>query len=489
MKGDKADIYVSWPCKQRNLLKYKTSCKLKVYQFIINNCLPKISRLSDCLIVNFAWCFLLISCTGQNKITGLSNKNTIEVAAEQLINTPNLSAAHIGICIYDANENKTLYNFNSDKYFIPASNTKIITCYAAMKYLGDSLNGLKVFADSNRVLIAPTGDPTILHSDFANQPVIDFLKKQPLPIFYIGSNWKENSLGSGWSWDDYQDYYAAERSALPVYGNTVTASGTRNNYSIQPSYFSKYFSVLSADTGLYINSVQRSLIANIFEATQFGNEIKKESVPFITSDSLSICLLNDTLHKTISQLASGRFIPSPTNQFYYIHSQPTDSLLKIMMHRSDNFYAEQSLLMVSNQVLGIMNDEKIIDTLLNSDFMNMPQKPRWVDGSGLSRYNLFTPQDFVWILEKMRNEFTWHRITTIFPSGGNGTLAGYYKNSSNRIFAKSGTLSNNLSLSGFIITQKNKTFIFSVMIGNHMDKAADVRAGIEKMLTSIIENN
>ena len=35
----------------------------------------------------------------------------------------------------------------------------------------------------------------------------------------------------------------------------------------------------------------------------------------------------------------------------FIKTQPTDSLLKPMMHRSDNFFAEQSLLMVSNERL------------------------------------------------------------------------------------------------------------------------------------------
>ena len=61
-----------------------------------------------------------------------------------------------------------------------------------------------------------------------------------------------------------------------------------------------------------------------------------------------------------------------------------------------------------------MNDEKIIDTLLKTDFKDLPQKPRWVDGSGLSRYNLFTPQDFVAILNKMKNEFGMERIKVIF---------------------------------------------------------------------------
>ena len=119
----------------------------------------------------------------------------------------------------------------------------------------------------------------------------------------------------------------------------------------------------------------------------------------------------------------------------------------------------------------------------------MPQKPKWVDGSGLSRYNLISPQDFVFVLEKMKNEFAWNRITTILPTGNSGTLSGLYKNYVGKIYAKTGTVSNNLALSGYIITNQNKQLIFSVMVNNHQASAAAIRRSIEKFITAIIEKN
>jgi D-alanyl-D-alanine carboxypeptidase/D-alanyl-D-alanine-endopeptidase (penicillin-binding protein 4) len=156
-----------------------------------------------------------------------------------------------------------------------------------------------------------------------------------------------------------------------------------------------------------------------------------------------------------------------------------------MMHRSDNFFAEQTLLMVSNERLGVMSDEKIIDTLLKTDFKDLPQKPRWADGSGLSRYNLFTPQDFVAILNKMKNEFGMERMKNIFPTGNEGTLTNYYKTESGFIFAKTGTLSGVVSLSGFLYTKKNKLLIFSVLVNNHNSSATAVRRAVEKFVEGI----
>ena len=156
-----------------------------------------------------------------------------------------------------------------------------------------------------------------------------------------------------------------------------------------------------------------------------------------------------------------------------------------MMHRSDNFFAEQSLLMVSNELLGVMNNEKIIDTLLKTDFKDLPQKPRWVDGSGLSRYNLFSPQDFVFILNKMKNDFGMDRIKNILPTGNEGTLRNYYIAERKTIFAKTGSLSGVVSISGFLYTKKNKLLIFSVLVNNHNGSATDVRRSVEKFIEGI----
>jgi D-alanyl-D-alanine carboxypeptidase/D-alanyl-D-alanine-endopeptidase (penicillin-binding protein 4) len=158
-----------------------------------------------------------------------------------------------------------------------------------------------------------------------------------------------------------------------------------------------------------------------------------------------------------------------------------------MMHRSDNFFAEQSLLMVSNELLGVMNDSKIIDTLLKTDFKDLPQKPRWVDGSGLSRYNLFSPQDFVFILNKMKTDFGIDRIKNILPTGNEGTLGSRFVTDSNYIFAKTGTLSGVVALTGFLYTKKNKLLIFSVLVNNHNASAAGVRNAVEKFIHGIRE--
>ena len=111
-----------------------------------------------------------------------------------------------------------------------------------------------------------------------------------------------------------------------------------------------------------------------------------------------------------------------------------------------------------------------------------------MDGSGLSRYNLFTPEDFVAILNKMKEEFAWYRITYIFASGGSGTLGNYYKNGSGKIYAKTGSLSNNVALSGYLITKSGHELTFSVLVSNYTGNSTGIRRAVEKFLMNVMEN-
>ena len=386
---------------------------------------------------------------------------------------------NIGISIYEPATNKYWYNYNAEKYFIPASNTKLFTLYAGMKYLGDSLVGLRYFVDGNTTFILPTGDPTFLHPDYIKQPVFGFLEKQNEIV--ISKPVDVESYGNGWAWNDYMDDYMVPRSTFPIYGNLLNIKWIQTgNIKLTPAYFQKY---------VLLNQVfQKGFkVIKSFNADSLSflpGEEKNQTTPFIADISTVKKLLDDTLKST-------RPISTTLNSFAatsVIHSQPSDSLFKPMMHRSDNFFAEQTLLMASNEHLGFMSDEIMIDSLLNNDLKELPQRPKWVDGSGLSRYNLFTPKDFVFILGKIKKDFGWERIKNILATGGEGTLKYYFKKDAGLIYAKTGTLSNNCALSGYLITKKNKLLIFSVLTNNYITGATPVRRAVEKYIEYIREN-
>jgi len=450
------------------------------------------SRLSFTLGV-LCFTFYISSCSIQKQVAKSANENVLSNKA--------LTAAHVGISIFEPGANKYLYNYQGDKYFVPASNVKIPTCYAAMKYLGDSLVGLRYqIVNDTLIIVKSTGDPTFLHDDFRVQRVYSLLKKYKY-ISFSGDLFSEDFLGSGWTWNDYMEYYTAQRSDFPIYGNIVKFKWEdESNISVSPPVFLKNIAIHEQLKAGF--DIIKPWEENVFNFLS-GN-IKYKEVPF-RPDVLTVkYLLQDTLGCFVNSnfdtekyaqstelifIKQGDVVRVPNDPISHIftplHSQPTDSLLKPMMHRSDNFFSEQSLLMVSNEMLGIMNDEKIIDTLLKTDFKDLPQKPRWADGSGLSRYNLFTPQDFVAILQKMKNEFGMERIKDILPTGGEGTISNYYKADSGYIYGKTGTLSGVVAFSGYLYTKKGKPLIFSTLVNNHQASSTEVRRAVEKFLQGV----
>lgn len=418
------------------------------------------------------------------------------IATKHLAGDSSLSQAHTGIAVYDPQKKRYLYRLQAEKYFVPASNTKIFSTYAAMKLLGDQLPGIRYVELDTAIVLIPTGDPTLLHRDYLPQPVADFVRRAAKPLYIDASAWSTPALGYGWSWDDYSAYYMAERSPLPVYGNVVRW------YQVKGKKEQPTTPADTVDTFIYSDPeldgpvnfgkpersfrVDRARDQNAFTIIEGDEKRAETDVPFVTNGvETALALLRDSLHKEI------RILETPLKKSLLltskdIYSRPVDSMLQPMMWRSDNFFAEQTLLMAGSALTGQLNMSSGVQAVSKNLLQDIPDKPRWVDGSGLSRYNLFTPRDFVWVLDRMKNEFPWERIATIFPTGGKGTLRSYV-GEQGRLYAKTGTLSGVIALSGYVITKKNRTLIFSILINNHQQPTAVLRARMGSFLKELIE--
>ena len=422
-----------------------------------------------------------------------------------------LRTAHVGVYVYDDSAKKVIADYQSDKYFTPASNTKLFTLYAGMKYLGDSLVGARYTENDTALWLIPSGDPSFLHPDFQSQPVFDLLKKTRKKIYLVDNGFQETPLGPGWAWDDYNDDYSVERSQFPVYGNfirwTQQKSTLRSNAAFPETATVSSSPEISWPVRFNPDSLPKTFLvkrladSNVF-TIRLGNETDiSQDVPFVTFNMNSAAaLLRDTIGKPI-------FLRTPTHitSTAYdatdnirlgatifpstVHSRLVDSIFIPMMHRSDNFFAEQTLLMVSDERLGYMKDEIIIDTLLNGALADLPQKPSWVDGSGLSRFNLFTPQDFVTLLIKFKNEFGMDRMKRILPTGGKGTLKNHYLAGNGYVFAKTGSLTGVICLSGYVYTANKHLLEFSILVNNEIESGPAIRREVETYVESLRRNN
>lgn len=432
--------------------------------------------------------FLLFSACSSTKLITRKEQKTLK---HQIADSPIFKKGFTGFQLYDPVSKTVLHEQSADKYFTPASNTKIFTYYAASQILGDYVPALKYITRGDSLIFWGTGDPSLLHPHITdNQKVIDFLNQQTAQLFYCPDNFMEERYGAGWMWDDYPYYFQVEMSALPIYGNfiRVEAQPRSQNFTITPGHFTnqvKGVSTMGGQTARFYRQRNNNIIE--YNEKPSGQTSLDRELPFLYSDDLVLQLLRDSVKQNI-QLITG--IGSPPEESQTIYGAPTDSILQRMMQISDNFLAEQLILLCASEVFDTLNIRKGIGFVKDSILNESPDELLWYDGSGLTRYNQFTPRSVVHVLEKIYTDIPRDKWQAIFPAGGQtGTIKNYFGNQPHPyVYAKTGTIRNVRCLSGYVLTKSGKTLIFSFMNNAIPGSSRPWTKEMEKVLGWIYEN-
>jgi D-alanyl-D-alanine carboxypeptidase/D-alanyl-D-alanine-endopeptidase (penicillin-binding protein 4) len=393
-----------------------------------------------------------------------------------------------GFALYDLDKRKMITGQNEDKYFIPASNTKLFTFYAGLKMLKDSVAGLNYVERGDSLIFWSTADPSFLNREFKEQKIFQKLSTSNKKLYWANGLYKNDFYGVGWSYDDYNDYYQPELSELPIYGNAVYFSEKNNKLSSYPEILNSGELTINIDATLKTARfrVIRDIFNNSFSTPNMAIPTGyTQTVPFRASNLLITELLKQHLpgFTGISTLK----MPQDVKTW---NSIPSDTLFRQMLLPSDNFVAEHILLNIAASNGMEMSTPVVINHLVKNYLSDLPDKPFWVDGSGLSRQNLFTPRSIVKLCEKIYDEVDdENRLFDLLPQGGKtGTLKNIYKSEKPFVFAKTGSLSNTHNLSGYLITKKGKRLIFSFMNNNFTEPTGVIRSEMERIIT-LVHNN
>lgn len=413
---------------------------------------------------------------------------TVQKINKSLSKSDVFDKGHFGFMLLDPEKDKPLVEINSDKYFIPASNTKLFTFYTSYSILGDGLvNGLNYLERGDSLIFWGTGNPSLLHPDFKDQTVIEFLKVSKKQLYLVDNFRQVEGFGPGWSWDWYNAYYATERSTFPIYGNVVRFQKTKEEQRITvlPERFRPFLATEKADNWQGYQ-FKRERFANLFSYQFTENKVEEAfqtDIPFITSAELTTVMLSELLSKEVTLTKNQSYLNQDPQKLATISA---DSLYAQMMKISDNFLAEQLLLLVSDQLTNRLSTSEAIDYAKENLLKDLPDAPRWVDGSGLSAQNMFTPRSIIALLGKIREEVPLEKIKAYFPAGGeSGTIRNWYKADPGQppyIYAKTGSLSMANSLSGYLLTKSGKILHFSCMMNNYTTPANELKTELQKVL-------
>ena len=377
----------------------------------------------------------------------------------------------VGIYLISLEKKKAIASLNSENYMTPASNTKLLTFLGAIQTF-NKLPALEYAIESDSMYhFRSTGYPLLFHPLYNDEVLEGFFKSKKLLKYHLPLKLAKPQ-GAGWSWDDYNYYYASEISTFPIYGNSIQAVYNEKGVKIKPD-----FEITEANIE---SNLIRDRFINTFEYNLNNWKINDTLYkPFRTSDSLFLKLLSKELGIKVDIGKNNDILK--WNQLY---TQNEKNLYKGLLQDSDNGIAESLLLMISKKQKNVFNTKTAIEEL-NEKWKNwLPDKLEWVDGSGVSRYNMFTPRTIVAVLDKIHETLEWNEIKEIFPkSAESGTLTAY-KDLKN-IYAKTGTLRHNHNLSGYLISDSGDKYIFSIMINHFTSSSGEIKKGISELLNWI----
>ena len=94
---------------------------------------------------------------------------------KKLISVEDEFQDHIGFMIFDPTSDKPLLEYKSNKYFTPASNTKILTFYAAMQMVKDSLPAIYNQEIGDSLIFWGSGNPAFLYEACSDTSAFNFL--------------------------------------------------------------------------------------------------------------------------------------------------------------------------------------------------------------------------------------------------------------------------------------------------------------------------
>lgn len=158
---------------------------LDTYPTLIKLCQLYIFNMPNSLILKVVLIFILVVA-----VASLTKKQIKELG-EKIETSSVFSKFHGGFALYDPTTNTFLYEHQSDKYFTPASNTKIFTLYASLMVLGDSIPTLLYQETDSSLVFWGTGNPSFLNPLLPKDTsVLTFLQQSQKTLFFLTITFK-----------------------------------------------------------------------------------------------------------------------------------------------------------------------------------------------------------------------------------------------------------------------------------------------------------
>ena len=463
-----------------------------------------------CLVAAFSTS--LIGCSVLDRITG--RKSPLEefrTKVEMVLSDSAFTATKTGIKIVSLDKGDVLYERDAKMLLRPASNMKLLTTATALATLGKAFTlPTTMFADTlvrdsvlhGNLYFKGSGDPDLMSSHLTE--MVSALKANGISgisgnIVGDATYFDDERWGAGWMWDDEPAGFAAYNSALTINRNCVevtvnpgNAPGDSAQVTIAPA--TGYISVVN-DARTSVDSIPTTIEVSrkykehlntitVHGTIPRGSQTRHDLISVLRPEIYFLTLVREELAR--QNIRFSGTIALDTIPFgvrlLARHVQPIDSMIVFLNKVSDNLSAENTLKIIGAMTYGTPGSTEhgisVVKRVL-ANFGIDSTKFLMVDGSGVSHYNLLTPEIYVELLRGMysRKDIFDLYYMTLPNAGVDGSLDTRMQNSpaQNDLHAKTGTISGVSTLSGYVHTADGEFLAFSMMMQNYIGSSEPYR--------------
>jgi D-alanyl-D-alanine carboxypeptidase/D-alanyl-D-alanine-endopeptidase (penicillin-binding protein 4) len=428
-------------------------------------------------------------------------------------------------------DGESLYRSNAFRLLTPASNQKVMTAAAAAERLGwDFRYTTRIYAtgpiDSNGavngdLVVVGNGDPTInprhpdrwaIFDEWARQLAARGVRQVNGYLIGDDNAFEEPGWAPGWSWDDLAFGYGAAATALQYNENQVELVigpglevGSRGIITVSPSGSGITIDhrvttaaagqpnriTLHRTPGSELLTVSGEVALGSAPITEYGS-VDNPTQVYLNAMRVAFHRHGVNIERTPLDIDGVRMLPDLTKATLLIedHSPPLAEIIDVTLKWSRNIYAETMLRTMAAEAAGTTSAglEALEETMNDWGVFRDYFLAR--DGSGLSRYDYVSADALTWVLTHLwrdpKHAEPYRAALPLF--GVNGNVANRLKDTpaSGRVWAKTGSMSQVRSLSGYVVTSSGEPLVFAFIVNGFRVPAREIDAAIDKALLRLV---
>ncbi|MBW4490289.1 MAG: D-alanyl-D-alanine carboxypeptidase/D-alanyl-D-alanine-endopeptidase [Trichocoleus desertorum ATA4-8-CV12] len=417
---------------------------------------------------------------------------------------------------------ETLYAQDGDRYFLPASNAKLLTTAAALHKLSPQFRiRTSVYRDTGtkpvKLRLMGRGDPSLTDQELGL--LAQQLRSQGIQS--ISQLLGDESYFRGpvpnpqWEWGDIQAGYGAPVNSLILNQNAIglqlwpqavgqplrvqwddPAEARRwriDNQSVTVGGTEDEFVEVGRDLSQPLLRVQGQLrVGGLPEPVAVA--IADPSQNFLRRFQRALAAQQIRVGKT---LVTHTPTPTADPEIAAIESPPLSTLLIETNRESNNLYAEAILRSLGAQAEASLKQAADLSTaeqglaVVHQTLTELGVEPGsyvLADGSGLSRHNLVSPAALVQTLQAIAQLPEAEIYRASLPVAGvSGTLQGRFRDTpaQGRLQAKTGTLSGISALSGYLNPPNYQPLVFSIIVNQSPQPTSTLRQTIDEIALTL----